>query len=280
MEGHREVRRNRPGRRRPDQHGRGPAGQRRHALAQGPGAGAVQRKLDVDRGRRVGLVLHLGLGERRPAVDAPVHGLLALVDRALLDERSQRAHDGGLVAVVHGEVRRVPGAQDAQPLEVVPHQADVLLRVGAARPPDVGDAHLALAAAQLAVHLELDRQPVAVEARHVGRVEAGHRPRLDHEVLEHLVERRAGVDASVGVRRPVVQHEARRAGPPRPNALVQAELLPARHGARLGGPQVGLHRKAGPGQVQGVFPGGHADRSIVVQSARAPARRARSAGFV
>ena len=51
-------------------------------------AGALrrQRELDVDRRRRVILVLDFGFGERGAAVDAPVHRLLALVDEPLLDE--------------------------------------------------------------------------------------------------------------------------------------------------------------------------------------------------
>ena len=46
----------------------------------------AQRELDVDRRRRVVLVLDLRLGQRRAAVDAPVDRLLALVDEPLLDE--------------------------------------------------------------------------------------------------------------------------------------------------------------------------------------------------
>jgi hypothetical protein len=55
--------------------------------------------------------------------------------------------------------------------------------------------------------LVLDGQAVAVPARHVGRVEAGHGLGADDDVLEDLVERVADVDAAVGVGRAVVQHE-------------------------------------------------------------------------
>jgi hypothetical protein len=60
--------------------------------------------------------------------------------------------------------------------------------------------------------LVLDRQAVAVPARHVGRVEAGQRLGTDDDVLEDLVHRVADVDVAIGVRRAVVQHEARPPG--------------------------------------------------------------------
>jgi hypothetical protein len=59
--------------------------------------------------------------------------------------------------------------------------------------------------------LVLDRQAVAVPARHIGRVETGQRLGADDDVLEDLVHRVADVDVAVGVGRAVVQHEARAA---------------------------------------------------------------------
>ena len=62
------------------------------------GALGFERKLDVDRRRRVVVVLDLGLGERGAAVNAPVDRLLALVDEPPLDELAERARDVRLVA--------------------------------------------------------------------------------------------------------------------------------------------------------------------------------------
>ena len=128
----------------------------------------------------------------------------------------------------------LPVAEDAEPLEFLGHDADEALGVGAAGAAEVRHAHLALLRAELAVDLQLDRQAVAVVAGHVRRVEARHRPGLHDEVLEHLVQRRAEVDLSVGVRRTVVQDELRarpaasressRTGPSPPTA----RALPAR----------------------------------------------------
>ena len=157
------------------------------------------------------LVLDLGFGERGAAMRAPVHGLLALVDHVLLDELAERAHDRRLVFELHRLVRIVPGADDAEPLEVAALDVDVLLGVGAAGAAEIRRAHLALLRAELAIDLQLDRQAVTIPARDVRRVEAGHVVRLDDEVLEDLVERGADVDLAVGVRRAVMQQVFRRA---------------------------------------------------------------------
>ena len=117
MERDRQVRRNRPRRRRPDEHGDGPAGQGGQARCQLGRARLAQRELDVDRRRGVRFVLDLGLGQRGPAVRAPVDRLLALVDHVLLDEPAQGADDRGLVAERHRQVGVVPQPDDAEALE-------------------------------------------------------------------------------------------------------------------------------------------------------------------
>jgi hypothetical protein len=61
--------------------------------------GVAERELHVDRGAGVLLVVFdLGLGQGRAVGDAPVHGLLRLVDEPLLHELGELAHDRGLVA--------------------------------------------------------------------------------------------------------------------------------------------------------------------------------------
>ena len=69
---------------------------------------------------------------------------------------------------------------------------------------------------------------MAVVADDVRRVEAGHRPRFDDEILQNLVQRRADVDVAVRVGRAVVQHELRRALPALANLSVQVHGGPAR----------------------------------------------------
>ena len=171
-----EIRRNRPGCGRPYQHRHVTTCECRDARRQLVRAFGRKRELDVDRRRRVWLVFDLRFGKRRSAMNAPVHRFLAFVDQPLLHEAPERTRDGRLVAVIHRQIRLIPGAQDAQALELLRHRSNESLGVRAARATEIGHAHVALLGAQLLVDLQLDRQPVAVVAHHVRRVEAGHRP--------------------------------------------------------------------------------------------------------
>ena len=109
---------------------------------------------------------------------------------------------------------------------------------------------LALGAVILLLDLPLDRQAVAVPAGHVIRIVAEHLLAARHHVLEDLVERVADMDVAIGVRRPVVEDEARPALGRRAQRPVKVELLPARQNLRLLLRQAGAHREVGLGQKQ------------------------------
>src|SRR6185369_7043368 len=82
--------------------------------------------------------------------------------------------------------------------------------------------------------------------------------RLDDDVFEDFVQCVSEMDMAVGVRRPVVQHELRRALPLLANAAVEVHRVPARNRFRLDRLQIGFHRKTCARQVHRVFPLGHA----------------------
>ncbi len=197
------------------------------------------------------LVLDLGLGEGGPVVDAPVDGLEALVDEAVLVEVEEGLGDGGLVAVRHGEVGVVPAAEDADALELGALEVDELLRVLAAGAADGEGGHFELFAAEFFVDLDLDGEAVAVPAGDVGGVEAGHGLGLDDEVLDALVEGVAEVDGSVGVGRAVVEDVLRLAGAGFADLAVEVGLLPFKEACGLILREIGLHGEGGLGQVEG-----------------------------
>jgi hypothetical protein len=85
-------------------------------------------------------------------------------------------------------------------------------RVFAAETPDLDDPHLCFPfPSELLLDFELDRQPVAIPARTVRSTPPGQMAVLENDVLQHLVQRVADVDAAVGVRWTVVKEEHRRA---------------------------------------------------------------------
>src|SRR6185437_2656662 len=118
----------------------------------------------------------------------PVHGLHALVEVSVLDNAAESTQLLRLISRRHREIGVVPVSQHTQALEVRALQIHLLLRERPASRPESGRVDLLPRAAVLLLHLQLDRQPVAVPARDVWRIEAIERPRLDDDVLEDLIE--------------------------------------------------------------------------------------------
>ena len=168
------------------------------------------RKLHPDRIAGVVLVLDLGLGERGLLHHRPHHRLGAAIERAVGGELHQLARDLRLGRKAHRGVGIVPVALDAEALELLALHAEPVLGEGAAFGAEFVDRHRVLVlalGAVLLLDLPLDRQAVAVPARHVVGIVAEHLLRARHHVLEDLVERGADVDVAVGIGRAVMQDE-------------------------------------------------------------------------
>ena len=209
-----------------------------------------KREGDVDGRVHAVRVFHFGLGQRRTTVKAPVHGLQAAEHVTLVQDASQRADLVGLVAVVHRHVRTIPLAQHTQALEVLALAVDLLERVGAGL--GLHFRHRQVLAVLL-FDLDFDGHAVAVPARHVVRVIAGHVAALDDDVLQDLVDRVADVDVAVRIGRAVMQHEARPAAAGRTDRLVDVVFLPLRNPGGLALGEVAPHGEGGVGQVEGLF---------------------------
>ncbi len=236
----------------------GPDDRERAAIAEGRlqlGRNRRHRELDPYRRRPLILVLDLGLRERRPVIHAPVDRLEPLVDETAADEASELARDDRLVRRIHRDVGVVPVAEHTKALELAALDVDEALRVLAAFPAflngihRVADVDAGAVEAELFVDLMLDRQPVAIPARHVDCVEAGHRAGFDDHVLQHLVQDVAEVEVTVGLRRSVVQDPQRPVGRRLANALVNTERLPPREHLGLALEEVRLHREGGFRQI-------------------------------
>ena len=241
----REIGRQRPRRRRPDHREDGAATERRLQIGRNGG----QRKLDPHRRRLLILVLDLGLGQSRLAVHAPVDRLESLVDQTTPDEAAKLPGDDGLICRLHRDVRVVPVPEDAEALELAALDVDVVERV-LSTPPALldrvhGAAHVGarLVETELLVDLMLDREPMAIPARHVDGVEAHHRVGLDDHVLQDLVEHGPEMDVAVSVRRAVMEDPQRPADRGLTQALVDSERGPPGEHLRLALRKISLHRK-------------------------------------
>ena len=231
--------------------------------------GITQGKAHEDGGRGVVVVFHLGLGQGGLARAAPVDGLLAAHHVARFHEIAEFARGGGFVGRVHGHVRLVPGAQHAKALEFLALDVQVLFRVlAAALAHHVGGQFLLLFA-QFLFNLVFDGQAVTVPAGHVAGGVALHVARLDHHVLQDLVQRRPEVNVPVGVRGAVVQDVRPLLAGCLRHGGVGVDAFPELEHFRLALGEVGLHGKFGVGQMQGL---------LVVAHGRAAPRGCRHAG--
>ena len=223
----------------------------------------AQRELDVDRRRGVRLVLDLGLGQRRAAMRAPVHRLLALVDHVLLDEPAERADDRRLVveAIVRygsSQSPRTPRrlkslrwmstyfaayARHARRNSAVlicrffgPSSRSTFSSIGRpwqSQPGTYGASKPSMLCdfTTMSLRILLSAWPMWISPFAYGG------PSCSRNFFAPL---RACA-----------------------NLAVQVHLVPAGDGFRLGRLQVRLHREGGPRQVTGVFPVGHKYPTIV-----------------
>ncbi len=161
------------------------------------------------------------------------------------------------VLEVHGQVGMVPVAEHAQAHEAAALAVDLACGVLAA---GLAEGVRVDGLADLAdglFDLQLDRQAVAIPARHVGRVEALQAAALDDDVLEDLVDRMADMDVAVGVGRAVVEDEALASGACFTQAVVDVHRLPALERVGFAFGQVAAHGEVGVRQVERVLVVGH-----------------------
>ena len=200
MEAHRQVRRQGPGRRGPDDD---------IGIVRVHAGNLHGRRVDLefheDGRRRVVGVFDLRFRQRGHAGGAPVDRLLAPVDVSLFKDLPEDLDDRGLVLGGHGLVGVFVIAEHAQALELLHLDLDELIREHAAEVTDLFFRHGFGFYAQLAHDVVLDGQAVAVPARDIGGLEAHHGLMLHDDVFQYLVQGMAHVKVPVGVRGAVMQ---------------------------------------------------------------------------
>ncbi|CCJ92187.1 alpha-L-glutamate ligases, RimK family [Cronobacter turicensis 564] len=208
-------------------------------------------KGDVDGRRRFVVILHLRFSERGAAVDTPVHRLGAFVQMAVADDFTERANDVGFGFEIHGQVRVRPVAQHAQTDKVFTLAVDLSRRVFTAFGAEFGRGEFLTRLAKLLFHFQLDRQAMAVPARHVRRVITGKPFGLHDNVFQNLVNRVTNMNAAIRIRRAIMQNEGFFAFFGCTNDAVQVIIGPTRQHSRFALSEIAAHREPCFRQIQG-----------------------------
>ena len=136
-------------------------------------------------------------------------GLCALVEVAIADDAPKGTQLLRLVGGIHGAVGPLPVTEHAESLEILALLRHLLLSESAASGSKSIDVEFAAGASDFLLDRMLDRQSVAVPPGDVRRIVSIERARFDDDVLEDFIQCVPDMNRAVGVRRPIVQHEAR-----------------------------------------------------------------------
>ena len=212
------------------------------------------RKGRIDAGRDVSIgVLELSLGQGGAGAGAPVHRFEASVDVPGQHHLAKHPDLGGLIGLVQGQVGLLPVGPDAPAFKAALLQRHLLKGIGVGLAPQLercqGGAFVGLEPLQ---HLELDRQAVAVPARHKPGPFALQQGGLVDDVLEDLVEGVAHMQGPIGIGRAVVQGE-HRARIVLAEPLVEPQFGPKRLQLGFAHLGVGAHAETGLQQVERVL---------------------------
>ena len=175
------------------------------------------------------------------------------MDMAIFNDLAEGADDVGLGLEVHRQIGIIPVADHPQTLEIDPLLVHLLGGIAAAGNAKFSGAHLGPRFAHLLLHLELDRQTMAVPAGDIGGIKTVEAGALDDNILEHLVHCMTDMNLTVGVGRAIMKDKFRPAGRGLANHLIEVHLLPLLEHQRLTVGQVSLHRESGLGEIEGTF---------------------------
>lgn len=208
------------------------------------------REFHVDGGRLAVLIFDLCFCQCGLAVRAPVHGLLALVDVALVGHLAEYFQLVRFQLRVIGHVGMIPVADDAEADEIRFLDRDPFLRIGQAFPAQFQRGHGGPVLSGILQYGVFDGQAVRIPAGDVIGVEAAHSLVFHDDILDGLVHRMADVDLAVCIRRAVVEHKFRRAVTLRQTLVIEVHILPEFDKFRFLFRQIAAHRKIRLRQMQ------------------------------
>ena len=169
-----------------------------------------------------------------------MHRLLALIKIAVCEYFPQLAHNIGFVFIIHSAIGVVPIAQQAESDEIGLLPFNLGLCILTAELAELRGGNVF---AVLFLHLQFNRQTMAIPARHVGRVKASQDFAFDDYVLENFVYRVANMNIAIGIGWAVVQNKLGAAFCSLTDFLIKFFFLPNFKHARFTLGKIATHRE-------------------------------------
>ena len=210
-------------------------------------------KLDSYGIRPVGRIFHLCLGQGSDTGGAPVNGLCTLHNVPIQKYPAELPGNGGLIAVIHGEIGIIPVPQDTKAFKFLPLNLYKFFSVFSACLPDGKLAHFLFLFPKLLLHVMLYGKAVTIPPWHKRSIMTGHKPGFYDDVLEYLVNRMSQVQMTIGIRRPIMEDKRWIFRLFFLQVTVKIHLCPALEHLRLALVEIRLHGEFCLGKVQGLF---------------------------
>ena len=153
------------------------------------------------------LIFYFRFGQGSSTGNGPINGLLASVNKPLLNEGREGLENLRLVTTVHGTIFAFPIRQEPQAVGIVCAGSRYKNWKNLCMPCANQTVKIFLLLSQGFRHLVLDWQTVTIPTRNIRCPESAGRFESKNRILQNFVQCRSDVNVSVRKRRTIVQHE-------------------------------------------------------------------------
>ena len=143
----------------------------------------------------------------------------------------------------HRDVRIVPFAKNSESLKISRLALERIRRKLATGAANTERRHVLLLFTKLPLYMQFDRQSMTVIAGNIRRIKPEHRARLDDQIFQDFIERRAQMDISIRIRWAIVKDKFVGAGAGLADQCIEIHLGPFFQARGLSLWQVRLLRK-------------------------------------
>ena len=146
------------------------------------------------------MIFNLGFSQRCLTGKAPVDRLFAAKEAFILSKLAAFPGDDGFILIIHRQIRVFPVSHNSQAFKLISLNINEFFSILPAKPPNISQRKVFLFLPDFNIHVMLNGKPVAVPARHINRIIAGHLFGANDDIFQNFVQSGSDMDIAVGVR--------------------------------------------------------------------------------